>query len=261
MPRPSKAAKKANDQSKSVSDVEDDDQATDVGHLLESAISKLVSAIDKKLSVQLEVHSSEIFGLAKRLDKLEKQNSELVDDNKALRDTVKAMSQQMEKLESKIDDVGQDSRSTSLLVQGVRDVGSTNQDTKTKVISLLNEKIVYAKIEISDVSTVEVMGARSSTSAADRNDGNKKVSPIILKFTSKESRDRVLKNRRQLKDTGVSITEQLTPRKTALLKKANDFVKDRKLEAAWSHDGKIIIKDSNGRIICISIESELDKYL
>ena len=171
------------------------------------------------------------------------------------------MTLQISQLEGKLDDLGQESRSTVLLVHGVRDVGTTPQEMRAKVIGILNEKISEAKLVDNDITGIERMGSsRSSAQAADRTTQGRKVSPILLKFSGKESRDRVLRNRRHLKATGVSVTEQLTPRKSALLKRASDLVRSDKLEAAWSHDGKIIVKDKGNKVLNICAASELDCF-
>ena len=219
----------------------------------------MICSIEKRLSLQLEVHSRDIFTLSERLDKAEKTNCELREENNALRRSVKAMTHQLAEVEGKQDDIGQEPLSTTLLVHGVRDAGVTPQEMKVKVISILNDKIADAKIELGEVSAVERMGKRAQTVAEHSTGDHIKVSPIVLKFASKESRDRVLKNRRQLKSTGVSITEQLTLRKAALLKQASDLVKSQKLEAAWSHDGKILIKYAN-KIVSISTACDLERY-
>lgn len=274
MPRNSKR-KEVVDSAKVVPD-DTDDSSNESGCTLESAVcritesftasfnkcvDKLISSIEMKLSTQLGVHSGEIFTLSQRIDKLEKRNSDLQGDNDALRLTVKAMSQQMARLEGKLDDVGQETRSTTLLVHGVRDPGATPQEIKSKVVSMLNEKIVAAKIELSEISVVEKMGSSSRASpGTEQATGERKVSPILLKFTTKEARDRVLRNRRYLKNSGTSITEHLTPLKSALLKQANELVRNEKLGAAWSHDGKIIVKDKSNKILNILSTSELDMY-
>ena len=64
--------------------------------------------------------------------------------------------------------------------------------------------------------------------------GPPRPSPIIVQFASKRVRSAVLMKRRALKEKSFSISEQLTPRRMSLLRKANDCVKAGALGGAWS---------------------------
>ncbi len=202
---------------------------------------------------------SDIFRLAERLDKVEKRNEQLARENLTLRDSLKSLQQKADHLEGKVDDMGIESRSTSLLIHGVRETAASQTEVKAQVIRILNDKIVEAKLSDADVTTVERMGPRRASGAAAQA-GVQKVSPILIKLNTKDVRDRILRNRRQLKDSGVSVTEQLTPMKASLLKRASDLVRENKLQAAWSHDGKILVKDQHNKITSVFAISDLDMF-
>ena len=221
MPRPKKikGAVAESPAARLSSDDSDDNSApTDVGGLLESAIcritasftttfntcvDKLIASIDCKLSMKLDAQAGDIFRLAERLDKVEKRNEQLARENLTLRDSLKSLQQKADHLEGKVDDMGTESRSTSLLIHGVRETDATQAEVKAQVIRILNDKIVEAKLSETDVTTVERMGPRRSAATAAQAGGRQKVSPILIKLTTKDTRDRILRNRRQLKDNGV----------------------------------------------------------
>lgn len=62
--------------------------------------------------------------------------------------------------------------------------------------------------------------------------------PIIIKFATYRARDTVIKARRRLKNSGITIVEDLTKTNYAILQKARS---SSKVTSAWSHDGRIIV--------------------
>jgi hypothetical protein len=66
--------------------------------------------------------------------------------------------------------------------------------------------------------------------------------------------------RKAFKEKRIAITEQLTANHAQLLKKASELVMARRLQAAWSHDEKILIKLLDNRVVLISAVSDLVQY-
>lgn len=219
-----------------------------------SCLEKFTTAIDGKLTMRLETQSVEIFNLCDRIDKLEKRNDKLASENSSLRDAVKGLSSQVAKLESHLDDLDQATRSDTLLIHGVHNPGTNEAEVTAKVVSVINTNISVAKLEPKDIVSTQRLGKPPAGSTD-------KPNSILIRFVSKTSRDHVLGNRRQLKGTKIAITEQLTTLKASLLKKANELVQDKKLEAAWSHEGKIIVKDKTNKILRITSAGELDPFI
>ena len=73
----------------------------------------------------------------------------------------------------------------------------------------------------------------------------KQSRPIIIKFARYNIRNRVLKNKKKLKDTGVSITESLTQKRMQMLTKARD---EFLFKNVWTQDGKILVKSDDNNI-------------
>jgi len=84
--------------------------------------------------------------------------------------------------------------------------------------------------------------------------------PIIVQFANRKTRNTTLALRRQLKGKGFSISEQLTSRRAALLKKSTELVQAGKLESAWSHDGRVLIKSLNHRTVVINNSHDLASF-
>ena len=83
---------------------------------------------------------------------------------------------------------------------------------------------------------------------------------IIVKFVRRSDKLEVMLRRKQLKGTGISISDDLTNRNVRLIKEAHD---NESLEAVWSWDGKVYAKGVNGRKSLLrpntNIDTELDK--
>jgi hypothetical protein len=81
----------------------------------------------------------------------------------------------------------------------------------------------------------------TTTLAKQQNDRPKpeRLPVIIVRFHCRDLRDAVIKSRRQLKDTGISITEDLTTKNAALLYKLQH---SEHFQSAWSWEGKIFAR-------------------
>lgn len=83
---------------------------------------------------------------------------------------------------------------------------------------------------------------------------------VYYKFVRRSDKLEVMLRRKQLKGTGISISDDLTTRNVRLIKEARD--KER-LEAMWSWGGKVYAKGANWHKFLLrpntNIDIELDK--
>ncbi|KAL8585490.1 hypothetical protein ACOMHN_066683 [Nucella lapillus] len=86
--------------------------------------------------------------------------------------------------------------------------------------------------------------------------GGTRPRPILVRFFSRRKKGQVLAERRKLKNSGVSISEDLTKANYLLLSKAN---KHSSTLAAWSSNGKVRTKLKNGVTVDLGIDSDLDE--
>jgi hypothetical protein len=82
----------------------------------------------------------------------------------------------------------------------------------------------------------------------------------VIQFANRKIRNATLSQRKNLKGKGITVTEQLTTRRAQLLRKSSDLVASHRLEGAWSHEGKVIIKTLSGRTTAIKNEQDLINY-
>ena len=76
-------------------------------------------------------------------------------------------------------------------------------------------------------------------------DGNVTSRPVIIKFISYRSRQKVFKVKKKLKDSGYSLFENLTKRRSSLMA---DVKKIAGFRRVWTADGNIFTFDRNGKI-------------
>jgi len=81
---------------------------------------------------------------------------------------------------------------------------------------------------------------------------------MLVRFFYRESRDRVIKNRRVLKGTHFAITEDLT---TLNAKTMNRLRNHAQVRTAWSWNGKLFAILSNGKKVTVRPFQSVDELL
>ena len=142
---------------------------------------------------------------------------------------------------NKIDELEQYSRRNCLLINGIKEVDppkenvseetievSTQENTDIAVLLLFNEKL-GVDVHIKDIDRTHRIGRQKQ-----KNKGAPR--PIIVKFSNDNTRQRVFQARRKLKGTQITIVENLTSKRVAILSKVRNKFGVRNV---WSLDGRI----------------------
>lgn len=181
---------------------------------LSSKISDLISTSEKVESstfdadITLREHRKSLENLEQKLQ--EKTNA-------------------VKKLEGEVNNLEQYSRRTCLRIFGIKEMSSERTDDI--VVDLA--KRIEVSLQHADIDRSHRVGTQNA---------NKKISrPIIVKLTSYRKREDLLRNRRKLKSTGITIQEDLTARNRTLLQEAYAKFKQNKVSAAWSSDGRVFV--------------------
>src|SRR2546425_7768129 len=182
------------------------------------------------------------------------------------------LNNKIENLTNALDDLEQYSRNSNLLVHGIPSLSTSagsEENLADHVIQLLNSNL-GTSILSTDISTVHRIGRHHPPSATEgagisgqlnsSSTAQAKPLPVIIQFLNKKIRNATLVQRRRLKGKNISITEHLTARRASLLKKSTDLVASHKIEGAWSHDGRILVKTFNHRTLVINNERDLISY-
>ncbi|XP_072179222.1 uncharacterized protein [Diadema setosum] len=208
--------------------------------MLDAAISKAVDKAFVKLDDRIEALEGQMHDLQTDCD------------NKAHQIAVlkKEMSKQADRIDTLVQaqwDMEQYSRRNCIRIFGVRE--REGESTDDILCDISKKDLGLAINPEKDIDRSHRTGRKKADTAAPR--------PIIVKLTSYRKRQEILKRRRHLKGSGVSIHEDLTKRNVDLLRKASQHAK---VKAAWSSDGRIIaeIPATNGRTVKKLIRCESD---
>ena len=120
-----------------------------------------------------------------------------------------------------------------ILVHGAKE--SKNEDTDVVVTETLNE---FFQEKITNVDTDRSHWIRKFKKG-------KQTRSIIIKFSRHNIRNRIFKNKKKLKGTGISLTENLIQKQMQMLTKTrNEFLSKN----VWTQDGKILLKSDDNTI-------------
>ena len=89
------------------------------------------------------------------------------------------------------------------------------------------------------------------------NTNQNKTRSIVVKFTGYAPRMKVFLCRKKLKNSGIYINDHLTAVRSKVMYVARQLKKNRLINNAWSHDGRIIIKDNDEKLMTANSISDL----
>lgn len=163
---------------------------------------------------------------------------------KPLRDQIKeqkkiidALEKRTRILEKNADDQEQYSRRESVRLSGIKD--EKEENLEDKVLSLFNDKMKTSPpLSPADIARVHRVGTPDPG----------KPRQIIVKLASYRVRARVFSNKKNLAGTNISLNEDLTKQRATILFRARQAKRQNKIKEAWTHDGRIIVRDINGKL-------------
>ena len=87
---------------------------------------------------------------------------------------------------------------------------------------------------------------------------------IVVRFTNRKTKERILKNKKKLKGTGVFVNEYLSPKNVDIPIFARTMRRQHKIQNTWTRNCKVYIK-TNGvpevsSVLCIKNITELHKF-
>ena len=222
-----------------------------------TCVDRLIDTIEKKINFKIDVQQTEIFDLSKRIDVLEKSYRDVCAENASLRDTIQSMNNRADTLAQSVDELDQYSRGSNILVHGapVSTVSVTENDLRQNMLHLLNTTLGVT-IGDQDLIAVHRLPRHSNSTAS----ASTRPPPVIIQFANKRIRNAILSKRKDLKGSKITLTEQLTSTRAALLRKANELAQAKKIQTAWSHDGRVLVRTLADRTIIIGNLHDLDQF-
>ncbi len=145
----------------------------------------------------------------------------------------------IEDLTITIDELQQDSLRSSVQIVGLPECDKDGEDAK-KIVKLAHDKLKM-KLKKQDLSEVYRLGKKMEGKTRD----------IVVNFAEKKTRDQFYLKRKMTtphKDPGknIYINDQLTHFRKGLFYQARKMLKSHKLHAAWTQNGNVLVRKSEG---------------
>ena len=188
-------------------------------------------------------------GLNERIASLESKNESLVKENDSLRTENMLLREKVEELEFTTDNLEQYSRRNNLRLSGIPET-PTNSNTDKVILDLCKD--LGISLSESDIDRSHRVGRPNGP----------KPRQIIVKFTSYRARQKLFKERTQLKKShrNVYVNEDLTKKRNKLFYDARQLLRRSLVDGAWSSDGVIMVKDKLNKIHRVQRTSDLSRF-
>ena len=182
------------------------------------------SVIDEKITPRLEKCEGEIHDIKCKMEKMEVEKEKSDASQKKLE---LELTQRLCKAEKELNEIQQYQRRNSLTIAGIDETEGENTDELVK--NLAKEKL-GVNLEDTDIEKCHRVGKPNIKA--------KKPRIILIKFTSYKPRSTVIKQRRKLKGSKITIQEDLTKQNQELLKKAS---RKPGVVSSWTQDGRVYV--------------------
>jgi hypothetical protein len=223
-------------------------------------IDKLIGSREEKMTLKLDCHANDIFQTNQRVDQLVLRTTALEKENADLRRQLVESTNVARQLKLDQESLEQYSRADSSILHGLPlPTQNASEDLFKSVPALLNSHIRDLNLTHEMISAMHRLPG-SLPSGPTSSNRPARPPPVVIRLVRKQVRSAIMSGRKSLKGTGLGISDHLTPARAALLKKANALVSDGKATAAWSQDGKVLMKDLRNRTVPITSELDLQQF-
>jgi len=190
--------------------------------LLEKSLVATIKAKMESMEEKIAKQDSIIYDLQSQLKKKS-------DDNDDCKAQLKDLSESSSETVRKLNDLEQYTRRNSIRLFGIPESKDKHENCDIIVTNLARDKL-GVKLDLHEIDRSHRVGKKTS-------EPGKKPRPIIVKFGTYRSRQKLMRVRRKLKGTGITIKEDLTRTNQTLLEqvsRAEDVV------SSWTIDGRIL---------------------
>ena len=214
-----------------------------------NTIATKVEALEKQIST-VEVKLTE--KLKQETEKAKKSiEEELNTSFQMLEEGLKQKMSLIDKTNEARNNLEQYTRKNSARLFGVKE--SDDEATpESQAIHIIKE---HLRIEINE-SEVEIAHRVGKYRQEGKLD-SKKARPILIKFLSHKSKEKIMKAKRHFKGSNYWITEDLTSVNLEKLKCLNELRKAGKIRNVWTTDGKIRVRRLNDSVVTITSSEDI----
>ena len=259
---PPKAHKSRSDSTSSESSQPTIPAAADLEKIVAKAINAAMDVFKTEFGARLTALESRIEALEKtatdeattrdlesRVQALENKNAAAASNDVTSTD-LEAVQKNLRAVELQANDNEQYSRRNNLRIKGLK--LNRNDDVRFVVHQFFGQQL-HCHVDIEDIDAAHAVPVRaptSSTSTASTSTSTATYTPrqptVIVKLKRREIRDKIIKFRRQLKGTKITIQEDLT---TLNLQTITRLQNSSEVKTAWSWNGKLFAELKNGNKI------------
>ncbi|XP_077989956.1 uncharacterized protein LOC144444419 [Glandiceps talaboti] len=211
-----------------------------------ACLPSVISSIEEIKATQTTMSTSLDF-FNTLVEEMHRSITTLQEENKQLRHSNESLLHSIAEVERGLEEQNQYSRRENLEIQGIPE--TTEENTDDIIVAVLQR--VADDITPEDIEVTHRIGRK------DNRERNPRPRPIIVKFSSRRKRDKVYKQRKNIRNTttdmigyrsknNIYINENLTPLKRNLLKEVNDKRKKSGYKFLWTHNGNIYVKKEQG---------------
>lgn len=208
-------------------------QAFDVQEIIDRSIKSLLT--DKKFlaAISAVVTKSIEDSIQPTLNAINTRLTEIEADSRLAKDCYKDLLEKNAALNGRIDAIEQYSRRNNVRIMGLTE--EPGEKTYEVVIKLLKEKL--------DIDAANGVIDRTHRIGSIRTGSTRQV---IVKFVSYQHKMMAMQQRKRLKGTGISVTEDLTKERLSLFKSAQAKYGRG---SVWTFDGLVWVNHNNKRFV------------
>lgn len=221
---------------------------------IKAVINDMKDDITASLCKQIEVLEFKLF-------EKEEENQKLKDEVKGLKTDVLKQEQENNNLKTKLQKLSDDqkrhqneceqySRRNNIRLVGIKDPDEhETAETTTKIVTDFLKSKMGISVSSTDIDIAHRLPGREKDTHKDRD--------IIVKFQSRITKEKILRNRKQLKGTGVYVNEDLTKLNQLVLMCVKRKMSDE-VAQAWSSNGNIFFRNKLDRVKSVPYEKYQD---
>ena len=172
----------------------------------------------------------DIIDLKKSINELTATVNILVDNIDNLTSSVEIRDQKNFYLENKLNEIEQYSKKTNIIISSSTDFLNKSDNKKSEFINFVKNQL---NIDIDPYDVVAIHELPNK---------NKDIYKTIVKFHFHETKSKIFKNIKKLKDTNIYINDHLTKYNSEIFYKARNLLKDSKIKYCWTVNGITFIK-------------------
>ncbi|KAK7481926.1 hypothetical protein BaRGS_00015938 [Batillaria attramentaria] len=209
-------------------------------------ISRLTDVVGELRGLIHELQVSN-DSLTKQVEESKKREEALKQETSAARDLANVALRRADELDQYI-------RRNNMRIYGVGEEGEDKDPAlcESKIMDIIHNKLDLKDVSPRDIEAVHRLGKESKR----RTTAGKAVSPrgIIVRCVSRKTRDSILYRRKKLKNSGVSMVEDLTQTNYHLLQRVKEY---DLCKSAWTKNGKVMMESKTGRVTWIKCLADL----